>query len=249
MVYPATTKYLIMKLNWMARKQKKMNTPTTIIEWNDAMQSVFKTLEDFSRNKELSTPTEMTKTKREYCRGPSICVKPSNNEALATDMILMKNRRPVAKGFRSQPAKKPRLASKVEVSEENNPKQRDTKKEVSMEVDNKDKVQNGDISKLDAEREEKLKGSREKELRSSKMKVKEVWARALSRKVRRDGNEFLKRNEETLQDWCTSVSKNDSKFKEQLQLNFPGRKTEECLKLLNWDELKECLRYLLDTDL
>ena len=127
MVYPATTNYLTMKLNWMARKLKTMNTPTTIIEWTDAMQSVFKTLEDFSKNKDLSTPTLMTKTRRECCRGPSICVKPSNNEALATDMTLMKNRRPVAKGFRSQPAKKSRLTIKVEVSEENNPKQRDTK--------------------------------------------------------------------------------------------------------------------------
>ena len=47
MGYPATTYYLTMELNWMARKLKAINDPTTIKEWTEAMNSVYGVLEDW----------------------------------------------------------------------------------------------------------------------------------------------------------------------------------------------------------
>ena len=120
MAYPATTHYLTMKLNWMGRKLKTMNTPTTIIEWTKAMQSVFRTLEDISRNKDLSTPTKIPRTRREYWRAPSINLEPLNTESTVAETTMLKTVQNLEEGFLSESAgglaKKPRLADKVELS-------------------------------------------------------------------------------------------------------------------------------------
>ena len=102
MGYPATTHYLTMKLNWMARKLKKKNDPSSIIEWTNAIQSVFTTLEKFSRNKELTTPTQMIRTKWAYCKAQGINVNPSQTPTAATEMPMLKKRRIAVKGARSQ---------------------------------------------------------------------------------------------------------------------------------------------------
>ena len=72
MEYPPTTHYLIRKLNWMARKLKSMIDPSAIKDWTEAMNYAFKTLEAFSGNRDLSTPTQMAKRKVDINRALSI---------------------------------------------------------------------------------------------------------------------------------------------------------------------------------
>ena len=74
MVYPSTTTYLTRKLNWMARKLRFMNDASAIKEWTQAMDCIFNSLENYSKNKDLSTPMQMGLKKMEIQRGKNINV-------------------------------------------------------------------------------------------------------------------------------------------------------------------------------
>ena len=74
------------------------------------------------------------------------------------------------------------------------------------------------------------------------MKVKEVWKLALRRKLQSDGAGFRNCKDKALEDWCKSVSTNDSTFQEQLKVFFPWSDCVDCSEFLNGDELKDFLR-------
>ena len=130
-------------------------------------------------------------------------VKPKNSEATVAETTMLKTGRKLEEGFPSESAggkaKKPRLADKVELSKEINPKQKNTTGKVSMCVDRRETTQNGDISRLEAER-----------IQAGNLKVKKVWKLALSRNIQRDGVGFKNCNEKRLQDLCISMNNNDT---------------------------------------
>ena len=101
MVYPSTTHYLTRKLNWMARKLKFMNEASAIKEWTEAMHCVFKSLEAFSKNKDLSTPTQIGLKKMDIHRGENINVLSLHDGIKVTGKVVKKLKRPVMKGMRS----------------------------------------------------------------------------------------------------------------------------------------------------
>ena len=98
MVYLSTTQYLSRKLNWMGRRMRFMNDATTIKEWTEAMDCVFKTLESFSRNKDVSTPTQMGIKKMEIHKGQNINVLSLHVVAKVTEKVVKKTKRPLIGG-------------------------------------------------------------------------------------------------------------------------------------------------------
>ena len=97
MEYPPTTHYLTMKLNWMARKLKAMNDLPTIKDWMEAMNCVFKTLQAFSSNKELSAPMPVSRRKLNIQKAHCITVKPIHSKVKTIKTVV----RPIMKGKRS----------------------------------------------------------------------------------------------------------------------------------------------------
>ena len=145
MSYPATTNYLAMKLNWMARHLKSINDPTTIEHWVAAMQSVFKLFEDFSTNKALSTPLPVITKQRDFYRVPAVNITPFIGTT-ATRNLRKSTRTPKAKGDLSElvhpdteelgcRVKNTGLTEKLLVSGDQFPEQEDLIKGVPMELD------------------------------------------------------------------------------------------------------------------
>ena len=131
-----------MKLNWMARKLKAINDPATIKEWTEAMHSVYRVLEDFSRNEDLSSPPPINRKKWEFHRVKGISVTPSDKEANDFWSTKAKIQRPVMKGVRSLSLKmvsrgvktKKKLLERVQVRVEQPVDHVGTEEGVSMEV-------------------------------------------------------------------------------------------------------------------
>ena len=69
----------------MGRRLRFMNDATTIKEWTEAMDCVFKSLESFSRNMEVSTPMQMGIKKMEIHRGQNINVLPLHVDPKSTE--------------------------------------------------------------------------------------------------------------------------------------------------------------------
>ena len=90
MVYLSTTQYLSRKLNWMGRKLRFMNDATTIKEWTEAMDCVFKSLDTFSRNKDVSTPTQIWIKKMEIHRGQNINVLSLHVDSKIKEKVVKK---------------------------------------------------------------------------------------------------------------------------------------------------------------
>ena len=145
MSYPATTHYLTMKLNWMARHLKSINDPTTIKDWVAAMQSVFKLFEEFSTNEALTKPLPVITKQRDFYRVPAVNITPFI-ETTATRNLRKSTRIPKAKGDLSElehpdtdelgcKVKNTGLTEKLLVSGDQIPEQEDLTKEVPMELD------------------------------------------------------------------------------------------------------------------
>ena len=142
MGYPATTHYLTMKLNWMARKLKGINEPSNIKDWTEEMHSIYRVLEEFTRNEALSTPPKMNRAKWEIHKAPCINTTASDIKAKDTKSKMGTIQRPVVKGVRSTRMKIPsssmeskKFIGKGKVSEEHTVCHESTTKYVSMEVE------------------------------------------------------------------------------------------------------------------
>ena len=114
MAYPATTHYLTRKLNWMARKLKSVNDPATIKDWTEAMNCLFKTLQTFSANKDLSTPMQMTRRTLDYHKGQSFSVKPVQKGDTGCETWKIVGR-PIMKGKRWSAPRSPKKSNIVKV--------------------------------------------------------------------------------------------------------------------------------------
>ena len=57
MSWPSATSLLESKLHWMARRLRKINEPSSIIEWTEAMQRVFKVYNLYLDDTSLSSPS------------------------------------------------------------------------------------------------------------------------------------------------------------------------------------------------
>ena len=144
MEYPPTTHYLTMKLNWMPRKLKVMNDPPTIKDWMDAMSCVFKTLQVFLSNKELSAPLLVSRRKLDIQKAHCITVKPVHSAVKK----IKKIERPIIKGKRSSVARRQMETMKIKKDwkeqQKAMPAKENVAQESSMEIE-------GDVSKLDME--------------------------------------------------------------------------------------------------
>ena len=120
MVYLSTTQYLSRKLNWMGRKLRFMNDATTIKEWTEAMDCVFKSLDTFSRNKDVSTPTQIWIKKMEIHRGQNINVLSLHVDSKIKEKVVKKAKRITVKkkrklSIREINSSKPEQAGSMEV--------------------------------------------------------------------------------------------------------------------------------------
>jgi len=70
-----------------------MNDLPTIKDWTEAMNCVFETLQAMSRNKELSAPIQISKTKLEIYKASSINVKPLHKDETSAVKTVNKIKR------------------------------------------------------------------------------------------------------------------------------------------------------------
>ena len=265
MGYPATTHYLTMKLNWMARKLKAINDPSEIVVWTNAMQSVFKVLENFSRNTDLSTPPQINTRKLEFHRERGISVTPSDKETKDSVSKLGKTQRPVVKGVRTANLKvvpKEKSFKKVKATAELVWDYVDKAQGLSMEVE-------ADLSKPSNERlqfERKIKqlkvgniednvaihtkngnddvSNKDKSQKWERSKkLKELWKQALYRTIKGMGKESKNCDDKALATWSLGVTFRDKLMKEQLEIDFPEEyPLGSSFKLIGYQELQAYLR-------
>ena len=97
-----------------------MNDATTIKEWTEAMDCVFRSLETFSRNKDVSTPMQMGIKKMEIHRGQNINVLSRHVDTNIKEKVVKKAKRITVKKKRKLSTRifnswKPEQAGSIEV--------------------------------------------------------------------------------------------------------------------------------------
>ena len=97
-----------------------MNDATTIKEWTEALDCVFKSLETFSRNKDVSTPTQIGIKKMEIHRGQNINVLSLHVDSKIKEKVVKKAKRITVKkkrtlSTRENNSMKPEQAGSMEV--------------------------------------------------------------------------------------------------------------------------------------
>ena len=242
--YPSTTNYLTRKLNWMARKLRCIDDPSSIKDWTEAMNCVFKILEAFSGNKELTTPTERTRRKLDIYRADSTNFISREEVDQPLTMIVA-------------PKETKNTSSIMEV-------------EIESDTDRQQSLQNAPFSQLQpAKRRAVIRGIRmrkahridESERESMgrntdagrfraeaniKSKVKDWWTKALWRRLKlesKDNGHWDDKDKFTkLLELCST----DGEMKEKFKENFPSKPAVESIEFYIDAELYKNLRIELD---
>ena len=258
----------------MTRKLKGINDPSNIKEWTEAMQSIYRVLEDFSRNEDLSTPPQMIRTKWEIHRAASIDLNSSDKKGKDKEGILGMILRPVVKGVRSTNLKvasrsieiRKKLFEKAQVSGGHAVDYVGASEGIPIEAE-------GDVSKQDEERDPcKRKRTRRKKfniedkvamrttkgngdvsnldklrMRERSKKLKELWKQALCRMCIGKGQGMANCDDQELGQWCLGATWEDKLFKQQLEVDFPeAYPLGSSFELIEFDELQAYLRFEMD---
>ena len=96
MAWPSVTTLLESKLHWMARKLRKMDEPSDIIEWTPAMEGVLRIYNNYLKDSALSSPRPKHNWVSNF-KGSSILVNPAN-ESITVKTQLGKPKKQSAKG-------------------------------------------------------------------------------------------------------------------------------------------------------
>jgi len=178
MNYPSATEHIRRKLNWMSRRLHKINDPSDIKEWLEAMKSAFEVLTIFLGDEELSSQTLVAKKFDSKNRWDKTNIRPKippTNEtrdcrpSFKENLECIMENKPEQK-MNTHSSRKVVKGIRRRVEKDNDGKQELKHQEKKAEGEHRKAM--GDVRKLDQER-----------VQTSRMMIKRWWNNVLESKL------------------------------------------------------------------